>query len=544
MDNISPYGYRTVTLSYFLGKFWQWFWVAIVLLPIGVIVSSYQEIDHELWAHLLEFRMTTLFTNTFILLFGVGIFTVVLGTTSAWLTAIYRFPGQKIFFWALMLPLGMPAYVMAFSQLGLFEYSGPISTYLRNSWGFSKGLPDIRNATGVVMVMSLAFYPYVYLLARNAFSSMGKRSLEVGASLGLNPLQSFFKIALPMARPWIAGGMLLALMETLADFGTVSIFNFDTFTTAIYQAWFSFFSIDTAKQLASIMIIIVFALLILEQYSRRQKRFTQLGKAQQDLQIQLKGWHAWCATLYCSLILLTAFILPIGQLAVWAYQTWGSIFDVNLLSYALNSLIIALIAAIFVTFAALGLSLSKRFIPTNQSIWLTKIATLGYGIPGTILAVGIFVPIAWLDNHLIDFFGAGDGMGWLKGTLGILILAYAVRFMAIAFSATEAGLERISPQQEEAARSLGKHGVSLVTSIHLPLLKGSLSVAMLMVFVDVMKEMPIMLMIRPFGWDTLAVRIFNFTTEGQYSLAAWPSLLIVLTGLIPVLLFSRQEKKI
>lgn len=537
--------HRVVILSYLLGKLWQWFWVAIILLPIGVILSSYQDIDQELWAHLLEFRMLTLLSNTFILLIGVGIGTLILGTTSAWLTAIYRFPGQKIFFWALMLPLGIPAYVMAFSQVGLFEYSGPMSTYLRNSWGLSKGLPDIRNAAGVVMVMSLAFYPYVYLLARNAFSSMGKRSLEVGASLGLNPVQAFFKIALPMARPWIAGGTLLALMETLADFGTVSIFNFDTFTTAIYQAWYSFFSIETAKQLASIMIIIVFALLLIEQYSRKQKRFTQLGKSQQELRIQLKGWQAIFATFYCCIILIMAFILPVGQLIVWAYQTWGNAFDVNLWSYAMHSLVIALLAAFFVMISALGLALSKRFIKTNQSIWLTKIATLGYGIPGTILAVGIFVPVAWLDNQLIELFGLSESsMGWIKGTLGVLILAYAVRFMAIAFSSIESGLERISPQQEEAARSLGKTGASLVTAIHLPLLKGALSIAMLMVFVDVMKEMPIMLMIRPFGWDTLAVRIFNFTTEGQYSLAAWPSLLIVLTGLIPVLLFSRQEKRV
>lgn len=531
-------------LSYLLGKCWQWFWVLILLLPIGVILSSYQEIDRELWAHLLEFRMLTLLSNTLILLVGVGAFTAILGTTSAWLTAVYRFPGQKIFFWALMLPLGMPAYVMAFSQVGLFEYSGPISTYLRNSWHWSKGLPEIRNAGGVVMVMSLAFYPYVYLLARNAFNSMGKRSLEVGASLGLSPLHSFIKIALPMARPWIGGGVLLALMETLADFGTVSIFNFDTFTTAIYQAWYAFFSIDTAKQLASIMIIIVFILLLVEQYSRRRKHFTQLGKAQQNLSIELKGWRKWLATIYCFLILFIAFILPVTQLGIWAYQTWGSAFDVNLWRYALNSLVIALLAAVFVMFSALGLALSKRFIHTNQSIWLTKIAILGYGIPGTILAVGIFVPIAWLDNQLIAWLGLnGMSTGLLKGTLGILILAYAIRFMAIGFSSIEAGLERISPQQEEAARSLGKHGFSLINSIHFPLLKGAMSIAMLMVFVDVMKEMPIMLMIRPFGWDTLAVRIFNFTTEGQYSLAAWPSLLIVLTGLIPVLLFSRQERQ-
>lgn len=525
------------------GKLWQWLWVGLVLLPIGVIVASYQQIDQAIWAHLLDFQLLTLLSNTFLLLLGVGLGVVLLGTSSAWLTAVYQFPGRGLFFWALMLPLALPAYVMAFSQLGLFDYTGPISTYLRERWQFQNGLPEIRHAGGVIAVMSLAFYPYVYLLARNAFSSMGQRALEVGASLGLNPWQAFFKVALPMARPWIVGGMVLALMETLADFGTVAIFNYDTFTTAIYQAWFAFYSLETAKQLASLLILLVFVLLLLEQYRRRQRRFTQTGRAQAALRRPLHGGRAWLASGYCGLLFLIAFVLPVAQLVYWAIGTWDNAFETDLWQYAWHSFVLALGAAFLVLVAALGLALSKRANPGRQSLWLTRIATLGYAIPGTVLAVGVFVPIAWLDHLVIEQFGLGESGGaWLKGSLAALFLAYALRFMAVAFAAVEAGLERIAPHQEEAARTLGVHGVGLLRRVYLPLLQGALGTAMLMVFVDVMKEMPITLMMRPFDWDTLAVRIFNFTTEGQYDLAAWPSLLIVITGFVPILLFSRTEQ--
>ncbi len=529
-------------LSYLLSRFWQWVWVLLVLVPMGVVLASYQEIDHEIWQHLLEFQLGHLLSNTLILVLGVGCGTLVLGTSCAWLTAVYQFPGRRFFFWALMLPLAVPAYVMAFSQIGLFDYSSGISTYLRETWHFENGLPDIRHAGGVVLVMSLAFYPYVYLLARNAFLSMGVRSLEVGASLGLSPMKVFFRIALPMARPWILGGMTLALMETIADFGTVAVFNFDTFTTAIYQAWYSFYSIETAKQLASILILVVFVLLLLEQYSRKQKRFTQVGKAQRSIQIQLKPKQAYLASAFCSLILLMAFVLPVGQLVMWAWETRSNVFEADLWRYAWHSLAVALMAAVLVMVCALGLSLSKRVAAGNLSIWLTRFATLGYAVPGTILAVGVFIPIAWLDNILIEMIGLdSQASGWLKGTLAVLLLAYALRFMAVAFAATEAGFERISIQQDEAATSLGVYGLALLRRVYLPLIKGATGTAMLMVFVDVMKEMPIVLMMRPFDWDTLAVRIFNFTTEGQYDLAAWPAILIILTGLVPILFFSRTE---
>ena len=391
--------------------------------------------------------------------------------------------------------------------------------------------------------MSLTFYPYVYLLSRNAFGSMGQRALEVGASFGLSPIQAFWRVALPMARPWIAGGLILALMETLADFGTVSVFGYDTFTTAIYQAWFDFFSLETAKQLAALLVTVVFVLLVLEQLSRGRRRFTQAGKAQQQRRKTLRGHRRWLATAYCSLILLLAFALPVMQLLWWAGETWHSHFNETLWLHAWHSFAISLMAAVLTAAVALLLALAKRSLNSKSAAVAARVATLGYGIPGTVLAVGVFVPVAWLDNYLVEWLRLPEGSAILKGTLLVMLLAYVIRFLAVAYSANEAGLERIGRQQEETARSLGVTGFALLRRVHLPLLKGALGTAMLMVFVDVMKEMPITLMTRPYNWDTLATRVYTFTTEGQYAFAALPSLAMVLTGLLPVILFSRLDEK-
>ena len=526
-----------------LPRLWLALCVAALVLPLAVIVASVGDFDAEIWAFLLEFQLPLLLQNTLILLLGVGVGVTVLGTTTAWLTALYDFPLRRFFFWGLMLPLAMPAYVLAFTQLGLFDYTGPVSTFLRERWGFAHGLPEIRNQWGLIAAMSLTFYPYVYLLSRNAFGSMGQRALEVGASFGLSPLQAFWRVALPMARPWIAGGLILALMETLADFGTVSVFGYDTFTTAIYQAWFDFFSLETAKQLAALLVTVVFVLLVLEQLSRGRRRFTQAGKAQQQRRKTLRGNRRWLATAYCSLILLLAFALPVMQLLWWAGETWHSHFNETLWLHAWHSFAISLMVALLTAAVALLLALAKRSLNSKSAAVAARVATLGYGIPGTVLAVGVFVPVAWLDNYLVEWFRLPEGSAILKGTLLVMLLAYVIRFLAVAYSANEAGLERIGRQQEETARSLGVTGFALLRRVHLPLLKGALGTAMLMVFVDVMKEMPITLMTRPYNWDTLATRVYTFTTEGQYAFAALPSLAMVLTGLLPVILFSRLDER-
>lgn len=521
---------------------WMILCIVLLLVPLSVILLAWGKTDSEIWSFLLEYQLGELLANTLWLVVSVGFGTVFLGTTSAWLTAMYDFPLRRFYFWAMMLPLAVPSYVLAFTQLGLFDYTGPVSTFMREQWGFAQGLPDIRNGFGLALVMSLTFYPYVYLLARNAFSSMGSQALEAGASLGLTPFQSFLKIALPMARPWISSGMILALMEVLADFGTVSVFSYNTFTTAIYQAWFDFFSIETAKQLASILILGVFVLLVFEQLSRGNRRFTPTGRGRLHARKHLRGTQAFAACLFCSLILLTAFIIPLIQLLIWIGETFNDGFNIILWEQAWHSFAGSLAAAGLVTAVALLLALAKRADKSRFAPIAARIATLGYAVPGSVLAVGVFVPIAGIDNFLIDYFDLPEEVdAVLKGTLAVMLLAYLIRFLAVAYSVLESGLERISPNLGEAARSLGHHGGSTVRRIYLPLLKGSLGTAMLMVFVDVMKEMPITLMTKPFDWDTLSARVYSFTSEGLYANAALPALLIVLTGLLPVILFSRNK---
>lgn len=523
-----------------LANLWLILCACLVVVPIGVIVMALGEFDAEIWAFLLDYQLPLLLKNTIFLTVAVAFGVIFLGTSSAWLTTMYRFPLQKLFIWAMMLPLAIPAYVLAFVQLGIFEYSGAISTFLRQSLGFDNGLPDIKNGFGVSVIMSLTFYPYVYLLAKNAFSSMGSRSLEVGASLGLSPTRSFFKIALPMARPWIAGGTILALMEVLADFGTVSIFGFETFTTAIYEAWFGFFSLETAKQLASLLIAFVFILIVLEQISRGKKRFETAGRGTRHHPKTLTGKKKWFASAYCLTILSLSFIIPVIQLLIWAYDTWHHTDLSELFAQIWHSLATGIMASILICIVALGVALAHRQGQNKWTDTLSRISTLGYAIPGTVLAVGVFVPVAWLDNLLIDSFGLEDTQ-ILKGTLFVLLLAYLIRFLALGVSSIQSGMQRIKPSHIETAHTLGSVGISNIRRIYLPLLSGSIGTTLLIGFVDVVKEMPITLMMRPFDWEMLAVKIYSLTSEGIYDQAALPALVIVLIGLIPVIVFSNMD---
>ncbi|WP_054285031.1 ABC transporter permease [Gulbenkiania mobilis] len=519
----------------------------LTLVPVLVILSAIASPDPAIVDHLMQHTLPRLLVNTFWLMAGVGLGVLLLGVPLAWLVALYDFPGRRFFNWALMLPMAMPAYVLAFSQLGLFDFTGPFQTFLRERFGDSSWVPSIRSTPGVILVMTLAFYPYVYLLARNAFATMGRRALEVGASLGYSQRAGFLRVALPMARPWIAGGLTLALMETLADFGTVAIFNYDAFTAAIYKAWFSLFSLPTAKQLASLLILLVFVLVWFEQRSRGRRAYTQAGRGGRAARLPLKGVAGWVAAAWAALVLTLAFLLPFAQLCLWAWRAMEGEWTGELLGYVGRSLLIALIAAGLVTALALALAFAVRRAPYGMTPLWARLATLGYAVPGTVLAVGVFVPVAALDNFLIDGLGRWLPEGTtavFKGTLFVMLLAYAARFLAVGHSAVAAAMYRITRSQEESARMLGLTGWRLVLALHLPLLRGGLLTAVLMVFVDVMKEMPITLMTRPFGWDTLAVRIFSLTSEGDWERAALPAVAIVLAGLLPVILLSRQKESL
>lgn len=517
---------------------------ALVLAPLSVVFLSWRNPATKILSHISETLLAELLLNTFWLVTGVGAGTLLLGVSLAWLVAVCEFPGRSFFSWALLLPLAMPTYVLAFVALGLLDYSGPLQSALRLWFGSSDWFPEVRSTPGVVLILTLALYPYVYLLSRGAFMTQGKRVLEAAESLGYSPTRAFFTVALPMARPWIAGGVLLVIMEALADFGAVSIFNFDTFTTAIYKAWFGFFSLPAAAQLASGLVLIVFFLIAGEQRLRRRRRYAA-PKATSGVRISLQGAPRWLACGYAASMLTLAFVIPLMQLLVWTLKAFHREFDSRYVDLLLRSLGLALGAAILVTLIALVLSYGARRHPDPLSGALVRTAILGYALPGTVLAVGIFIPLAALDNLLISLmqrlFDVNPGL-MLQGTLAIMMLAYLIRFLAAGFKPIDGAMHRVTPSIDEAARLHGLSGLTLLRRIHLPMLRTGVLTATTLVFVDVMKEMPITLMTRPFGWDTLAVKIFELTSEGEWERAALPALTILLAGLIPIVLLMRKSE--
>lgn len=528
-----------------------WFLVALAIalpaiLAVGVIAGASFSPDTEVWPHLLEFVLPRVLSNTFWLVLGVAIITTILGTGLAWLTAICEFPGRGIFAWALLLPLAIPGYVLGFVAIGLLEYAGPVQGFLREWLGPGGWLPPIRSRAGIIVVLSLTLYPYVYLVARSAFLTQGKRVLEVAQSVGFSSVQGFFKVALPMARPWIAGGVMLVVMETLADFGTVAVFNYDTLTTAIYHAWFGLFSVKAALQLASFLVLGVFIVVAIEQWLRTRARYHP-GKSPPGDRIRLAVRNRWLGFACCGLVLLLAFILPFTQLLIWAWRdVVGGGLDLRFWGFAWRSVSLSLTAAGTITAAALLLNYAMRLDPHPLSHLAGRIATLGYAMPGTVLAIGIFVPLAFVNNQLqamLDFlFEANAPQLALQTGLATMLLAYLVRFLAVAHQPVAANMLRITPAIDESVQVLGVSGWAALRRVHFPMLRTGLLTAFALAFVDLMKEMPITLMTRPFGWETLAVRVFEMTSEGQWQQAALPACAIVLVGLLPVVILTRRSE--
>ena len=509
-----------------------------MLVPILIVLLSWTQPVADIWTHMRQYVLPQVLENTVILLMMVTLISGVIGTALAWVTSMYRFPGQRFFAWALMLPLAMPAYVLAFVTVGIVDFSGPLQTALRE-FGFTTAIPSVRNVWGAGLVLSLAFYPYVYLLARQAFLSQGRRAIEAGQMLGLSRSKVFFRLALPQALPWVIGGLLLASMETLADFGAVSVFNVDTFTTAIYKAWFGFFSLTTAAQLAALLIGVVFIVVLFEQYWQAKRGNTVTQGSSQRFEASKPA--RWGMALLCTLVFLVAFLIPFLQLLYWTALNFQQDFDARYIDFVTNSLMIASMTTIFIAFLAIIIAWVKRQYPDKSTKLMTTLANLGYVVPGTVLAVGIFIPIAWLDNQLIAF--GINSTQFLSGSVIVMLLALSTRFMTVSFQPVDRQLQRLTVNQEAAAKLLSDSPYQRWRQVMLPVLSPGVLTGLLMGFVEVMKEMPITLMTRRQGWDTLAVRVFEMTSEGMWARAALPSLLIVLVGLIPVWILLRQSDK-
>ncbi len=518
----------------------------LVALPmvavLAAIVHGATGADPMLWAHLTEHVLARVIGNTLVLVVGVVAIAVALGTSLAWLTAACEFPGRAFFAWALYLPMAVPAYVLAFVAVATLDYAGFVPTQLRAWFGPELDLPPIRSTGGVVAVLGFAGYPYVYLMARGAFLTHGARVLEAAQSLGYGPWAGLVRVAIPLARPWLAGGAALVAMETLADFGAVSVFNYDTFTTAIYKAWYGLFSIETALALALLLLGFVAIALAAEQFARGRGRHTAADSgARAPVRLSLAGLRGWLAGAFAAGVFAVGFVLPGIALVRWALEVAPIDLDVRYVTYILRTLSLASMAALGCLALALALGYANRLTSGVVPRAAARIATLGYAIPGTVLAVGVVTALGGLDGAYRSLTG-GEGL-WLQGTVLALLLGYLARFLAVAYGPVQGGFARIRPALEEAARSLGLAPREIFARLHLPLLGAGVGTALLLVFVDVMKEMPITLMTRPFGWDTLAVRVFEMTAEGEWQRAALPALAIVVAGLLPVALLTwRMER--
>jgi iron(III) transport system permease protein len=498
------------------------------------------------WSHLLQTILPEYVATTLTLCLGVGAGVAVVGATTAWLTSAHDFPGKTVFEWALILPLAVPTYVLAYAYTDLLQPAGTMQGWLRGAFGLRYGeywFPEVRSLAGASVLFTLAFSPYVYLLVRTAFLERAASLQEAGRSLGLGSWATFLRIALPLARPALAAGVALALMETLADFGAVSYFGVQTFTVGIYRTWYSLGDRAAAAQLSAALLGFVVLVLFLERFSRGRARYAATnGGGRPHPRHRLEGVKAAAAFLVCSLPVLLGFLLPAAVLLGLLLKEPE--FPLPLERFwllAKNSFTVSGIAAVLAVLLALVLGYGVRLTKGRLPLAMSRLVSLGYAVPGVVIAVGILIPVARVDNWLADrilaTFGFDPGL-LFTGGIAALVYAYLVRYSALALQTVESGLTRITPSMDDAARGLGAGQAETLWRVHLPLLRGSLLSAGLLVFVDVMKELPATLVMRPFNFDTLATQAFIFAKDERLAELAAPSLAIVAVGVLPVVLLA------
>lgn len=504
----------------------------------------------DTWSHLASTVLPEYVANTLWLCAGVGSGVIVVGVSTAWLVTMHDFPGRRLFEWALVLPLAVPAYVMAYAYTDLLQFVGPVQTWLRESFGWQKGdywFPDVRSVGGAVAMFIFVLYPYVYLLARTAFMERASGMLEAGRSLGLGPWGSFFRISLPLARPAVATGAALALMETLADYGTVAYFAVQTFTTGIYRAWFSLGDRIAAAQLSAALLGFVVLVLLLERMSRGRARFhNTTGRNRPQHGRRLSGFKAAGALFACAVPLAIGFLVPAAILLRMALTEGDAQFGPRFANLAGNSFTLAALSAVLAVGLAVLLAYAARMSRRRWPQIMNRVVGLGYAVPGSVIAVGVLIPVTRIDNWLASWMEAGFGTNpglLLTGGIAAVIYAYLVRFLAVALQTMEASLGKITPSMDDAARSLGYGQGATLRHVHLPLLRGSLLTAGLLVFVDVMKELPATLVMRPFNFDTLATQAYMLASDERLAEASTAALAIVAVGILPLIAISRQIAK-
>jgi iron(III) transport system permease protein len=520
--------------------------VLLLMLPILVIAAYVFVPAVDVWRHLATTVLPDYVMGSLLLSLSVGFGTLVVGTSTAWLVTLCRFPGRQILSFALLLPLAFPAYVIAYGYTGLLDYAGPVQSLLRSATGWEFGdywFPNIRSLPGAAVMLTLVLYPYVYLLARAAFIEQSACVIEVSRTLGCSPWQAFFRVALPLARPAIAGGTALAVMETLNDFGTVQHFGVTTLTTGIFRLWLGMGEAAAAAQLSALLLVVVFVVLMIERMSRGDRRFAHsTGRYRPLPRFALHGPRAALAMIACGLPVLFGFAVPVVALAAWTFATTDYWWRSEFLELAGNSFTLSAVTAAIAVLVALLLGYAQRVNRGMGVVVLMRLASLGYAVPGAVIAVGVLIPFAgfdnWVDSLARKHLGVSTGL-LLSGTIVAVCFAYIVRFLPMALHGIESGLAKITPNMDDAARLLGRSPIGAMREVHVPIMRGSVLTAGLLVFVEVMKELPATLILRPFNFDTLAIRAYELATDEQLVEASSAALAIVVVGILPVIVLAR-----
>lgn len=499
------------------------------------------------FVHLLDTVLSTYISNTLLLIVCVMLFSFLFAMPAAWFVATCDFPMRKTLDWLLMLPLAMPPYIIAIVYTDLFDFAGPVQQWLRALFSWQNindyYFPDIRSLTGASLVLALALYPYLYILLRSSFSSQSSGLFQAARTLGMSPLQAFIKVSIPLSRSAIAVGLSLIAMETLGDFATVNYFAVNTLTTAIYDTWLELGSLTTAAKLSCIMLTVLVIFVMLEKYSRRKQKAYQRNSSHfnQD-PFKLFGYRKWLVVSFCWGLLFCALFLPVSVLLYYTYHYFSVSITSNLINYTLNSIWLALIVASLALIVALIVNFYNRLKPSFYAKTTIRLTSLGYTIPGTVVAIGVLIPLTtldlWLNKTLVSFGGSQVGL-ILSGSLFILVLGYLVRFSAIAVGSVESSLSQVSPSLDTASRVLGHSPLSTVKRVNLPLIKSGMLSAFILVFIESMKELPTALLLRPFNFETLATYVYQFVSDEMIEHAALPSLMLIMLGLVPFMIVNR-----
>jgi iron(III) transport system permease protein len=519
----------------------------IMALPLATIVMLSLDHAESVWPHLMRTVLPGALADTGLLLVGVGAFTLLLGTGTAWLTTMYRFPGRGLLDRLLVLPLAMPTYIIAYTYVELLDFSGPAQRGLRAlfGWHFVKDywFPEVRTLPGAILVLSAVLYPYVYLSARASFVQQSICVLEVARTLGRTSAGAFWSVALPLARPALAAGVALALMECLNDLGAVQYLGVSTLTVSVYVTWLQRSSLAGAAQISLVALLFVLALLVAERAARGRSQFHHTTGRYRSIPFSdLEGWRAYAAAACCALPVLLGFVVPFAVLLVQGLAHLSDAFAAGFWRATRNSLGVAAVAAASTVLIGLLLVYARRLVPNVFVRSVVRAAGLGYAMPGTVLALGLLIPLAALDNTVDAALRAHVGISsglLLSGSLFVIVLAYTIRFLAVSLGALEAGFERLSPNLDAVARTLGETALSALRRVHMPLLVPALGAAALLVFVDAMKELPATLLLRPFNFETLATQVYSYAALEQFERAALGALTIVAIGLVPVLLLHQ-----